>query len=141
MTIACCCCWQFQEKTFTMDMFPFSGNTSSGTRLGTINLLINVAYFVKVYNMSWSKFVSARRSTLLRLPLQQDFPALLFNIGERHLTPSNTKRFHPYPDLVTDWRLKVSFSSGPFFFFFFLYVCQEKVETGLDPKRWRRSLR
>jgi hypothetical protein len=115
-----------------MDMVPHSGNTSSGTRLGTINLLINVAYFVKVYNMSWSKFVSARRSTVLRLPLQQDFPALLFNIGERHLTPSNTKRFHPYPDLVTDWRLKVSFSSGPFFFLF-LFVCLSR-KSGNWPK-------
>jgi hypothetical protein len=68
-------------------MIGLPGNTNYGGRLSTIDLLIKVACFVKkekyIFNikMSYSKLVGTRRSTVLSLPLQQDFPG--FALDER----------------------------------------------------------
>ncbi len=60
---------------------PRPGNTNWKGRLSTVDLLINVAFFVTQVNIffclkiNWSKRVSVRRSSVLILPLQQGFPA------------------------------------------------------------------
>ena len=51
------------------------GNTNWGGRLSTVDLLIELTLFCKKVNnikISWSNLVS---TTVLSLPLQQDFPA------------------------------------------------------------------
>ncbi len=56
------------------------GNTNRRGKLSTVDLLVKVAGFVRgVDNIfstkrSWPKLVTTRRSTVLRLSLQQDFP-------------------------------------------------------------------
>ncbi len=56
------------------------GNTYWGGRLSTIDLLTKTGCFVtwvnNIFNIkrSWSKLLSTRRSTVLSLPLPQDFP-------------------------------------------------------------------
>jgi len=58
------------------------GNTYWGGRLSTVDLTFKVVCFAKnmnnIFNIkrSWSKLVSTRRSTVLSLFLQWDFPGL-----------------------------------------------------------------
>ncbi len=51
-------------------------------RLSTVNLLIKVVCFVSKVNikMTWLKLVRARRSTVLRLPLQEGFPVFIVGL-------------------------------------------------------------
>jgi hypothetical protein len=77
---------------------PWPGNPHRKGKLSTDDLLIKVTCFVKKVNnifnieMSWSRLISTRRSTVQGLPLQKGFPALAKE-KENSIAPFSTASF------------------------------------------------
>jgi hypothetical protein len=70
-----------------------AGNTNWGGRFSTIDLLIKVSRFVSMVNnifhvkRNWSKLASTRRSSVLSLPLQLEFPGQGYRtVWEEHFS-------------------------------------------------------
>jgi hypothetical protein len=94
------------------------GILTEGGRLSTVDLLIKIGCFVKRYinifniKRSWSKLASTRRSIVLSLPLQWDFPdysnelKLIFRTPTKERTQPFQATFRRLNPVVEDTLVK-----------------------------------